>query len=108
MEQLVAFDRIEDITNGDRDLEVEIASLFASTVADYVGALREAMDLEEEWQSVAHALKGASGNFGAAALAAAALAAEQESPSENRLGEIEALFQRTRKALHKQYGAALA
>ena len=68
--------RLTSFTAGDRRLERELVELYLETAALYLDRMRRAIDGPGAWRSAAHALKGASANLGA--LAVARLAARQE------------------------------
>ena len=82
-------DHLRDFTDGDPQLEGELSTLFLSTAEMYLRGMREALVSGRPWNSIAHALKGASGNLGARRLSALALAAERSEPSRSQLEAIE-------------------
>jgi HPt (histidine-containing phosphotransfer) domain-containing protein len=69
-------DRLASFTAGDSQLERELLALYLETAALYLDRMRRALDDPGAWRSAAHALKGASANIGAVAVAR--LAARQE------------------------------
>lgn len=75
-EPILDRDRLAAFTAGDRELERELLELYLETAALYLDRMRRAMDDPAAWRSAAHALKGASANIGAVAVAR--LAARQE------------------------------
>lgn len=81
--------RLESFTNGDRDLEAELAGLFLETAQLYTDRLRQSLDDAAAWQRAAHALKGASANIGAVVVAQLAAEQEQAEPRPEALREIE-------------------
>lgn len=85
----IALERILSFTDGDGQLERELASLYLATAGLYLDELRGAVDRPEEWRRAAHALKGASANIGAVEVARLAATAEHVPPSPALLGEIE-------------------
>jgi CheY-like chemotaxis protein len=81
---------LHGFTEGDPQLESELSALFLGTVEMYLHDMQEALAGGRPWASIAHALKGASGNLGARRLSALALRAERSEPSRPQL---EALMQ---------------
>jgi len=67
--------QLRTFTAGDAALEREIATLFATTAAEYLAAMVPAGP-DRAWQEAAHTLKGSARSVGAARLAG--LAAEAE------------------------------
>jgi len=69
---------LETFTDGDRDVERELFSLFSEQAILAFERLQNACDdnEDEEWRSAAHKFKGASANLGAEDLAALCFAAE--------------------------------
>jgi two-component system, sensor histidine kinase and response regulator len=88
-EPAVDLDHLDSFTEGDRQLEGELSALFLSTADIYLREMHEALGSGRAWTSIAHALKGASGNLGARRLAALALLAERSAPSQVQLEAIE-------------------
>ena len=82
-------DHLASFTEGDRDLEDELAELYVSTARGYLKRMREALTEERPWSAEAHALKGASANLGANRIAALAKKAEFTPPSDEQLTAIE-------------------
>ena len=82
-------DHLRSFTDGDSQLERELASLFLSSAQLYVGRMREALERGEPWSRTAHALKGASANLGARRLSHLARAAEHADPCPDQLAVIE-------------------
>ena len=76
---------LASFTDGDTELEGELAELFVSTAQGYLKRMREAVQEERGWSAEAHALKGASANLGARRVAALARQAEFLPPSDERL-----------------------
>lgn len=94
-------EHLRGFTDGDPQLEGELSTLFLSTAEMYLRGMREALASGRPWNSIAHALKGASANLGARRLSALALAAERSEPSrpqleaiERALDEVRAFFER--------------
>ena len=82
-------DHLASFTEGDRALEDELGELFISTAHGYLKRMKEALAEERGWSAEAHALKGASANLGARRVAALALKAEFQTPSEDQIAAIE-------------------
>lgn len=80
---------LASFTEGDKELESELAELFDKTARGYLKRMREALVEERSWSAEAHALKGASANLGAKRLAAFAKRAEFAPPSEDQIAAIE-------------------
>ena len=76
---------LSGFTDGDLELERELAELYLSTADVYLDQLAASLDDPEAWRKAAHALKGASANLGARIVAERALAAEQQGPAASRL-----------------------
>jgi HPt (histidine-containing phosphotransfer) domain-containing protein len=100
-EPVLDLDHLRGFTEGDLQLEGELSDLFLSTAEGYLRAMREALAAGRPWTSIAHALKGASGNLGARRLATLARLAEGSKPDRARLDaiahaleEVRALFAR--------------
>ncbi len=68
--------RLDEVSGGDRALAAELLSLFQDSAERYLARIAAAQ--EEEARGIAHALKGASRNIGAPALAALAERMERE------------------------------
>ncbi|MEO1092339.1 MAG: Hpt domain-containing protein [Pseudomonadota bacterium] len=73
--------RLSGFSGGDPGLERELVDLFLETAALYVDRLKRAVDDPDAWRSTAHALKGASANIGAVAVAKLAAQQEQATPN---------------------------
>ena len=101
---MVAFERLDEMTDGDQGLAVEIAELFTQTTRQYICDLRNALGNADEWAAYSHALKGCCANFGAEALAEAAKQAEQSEPDSATVEQLNALFEKTCRALNSHYG----
>jgi CheY-like chemotaxis protein len=87
-EPVLDLDHLRGFTEGDRQLESELSALFLATVELYLRDMQEALAGGRPWASIAHALKGASGNLGARRLSALALQAERSEPSGAQLEAI--------------------
>ncbi len=77
MDPPIDLERLTDIADGDRQLIIEIGSLYVATATRYVEDMRRALGATDEVQRLAHALKGASRNVGAERIAELAEAAEK-------------------------------
>lgn len=82
-------DQLSSFTAGDPRLERELGELYLRTAGTYLADMRRALAGAGDWRGSAHALKGASANFGAPVVAALAAAAEHEAPSGERLVQLE-------------------
>ena len=78
---IIDVDRLASFTDGDQEVESELADLFLTTAQRYLTEMRTALEEERSWSASAHALKGASGNLGARRVAVLAKEAETEAPS---------------------------
>jgi HPt (histidine-containing phosphotransfer) domain-containing protein len=81
--------RLASFSAGDTALERELLALYLETAALYVDRMRRAGNDVAAWRSGAHALKGASANIGAVAVARLAARYEQEPPNLSALGLLE-------------------
>lgn len=81
--------RLRSFTAGDPALERELLHLYLETAALYLDRMRRAIDDAAAWRRSAHALKGASANIGAVAVARLAQRYEQDPPSLAALGALE-------------------
>ena len=79
---------LRTFTGGDPQLEGELSDLFLSTAATYLHGMHEALARGRPWASIAHALKGASGNLGARRLATLARLAEGSAPDRAQLDAL--------------------
>jgi HPt (histidine-containing phosphotransfer) domain-containing protein len=98
-EPVLDLDHLRGFTEGDPQLEGELSALFLSTAEAYLRGMREALAGGRPWTSIAHALKGASGNLGARRLATLARLAEGSQPDPaqldalaHALADVRALF----------------
>jgi HPt (histidine-containing phosphotransfer) domain-containing protein len=87
-EPVLDLDHLRSFTEGDPQLEGELSALFLATAEAYLRSMREALASGRPWQSIAHALKGASGNLGARRLATLARLAEGAKPDRARLDAL--------------------
>jgi HPt (histidine-containing phosphotransfer) domain-containing protein len=87
-EPVLDLDHLRGFTEGDPQLEGELSALFLSTAEAYLRGMREALAGGRPWTSIAHALKGASGNLGARRLATLARLAEGSEPDPAQLDAI--------------------
>ena len=88
-EPALDLNHLRQFTDGDPQLEGELAALFLSTVEVYLRDMRDALADGRPWSSIAHAIKGASANLGARRIATLALVAERSDPSRAQLEAIE-------------------
>jgi HPt (histidine-containing phosphotransfer) domain-containing protein len=93
----LAIERLTEFTDGDRQLERELSSLYLSTATLYVDEMRANLANTEEWRRTAHALKGASANIGATEVARLAKEAEQAGPSPALLASLEDALEEVRR-----------
>jgi CheY-like chemotaxis protein/HPt (histidine-containing phosphotransfer) domain-containing protein len=87
-EPVIDLAHLRGFTDGDLQLESELAELYLSSAGVYLERMGEAVRTGESWRSPAHALKGASANLGARRVAALARDAEHESPGAPRLAAL--------------------
>jgi HPt (histidine-containing phosphotransfer) domain-containing protein len=87
-EPVLDLDHLRSFTDGDPHLEGELSDLFLSTAETYLHGMREALTGGRPWTSIAHALKGASGNLGARRLFTLARLAERSAPDRAQLDAI--------------------
>jgi CheY-like chemotaxis protein/HPt (histidine-containing phosphotransfer) domain-containing protein len=100
-------DRLNSFTAGDPQLERELISLYLATAGVYLDEMRGALGGGGGWAKAAHALKGASGNIGAAAVASLAGDAETCGPSPDRLAKLAAALDEVRAFLRQRTAATL-
>lgn len=84
-------------TDGDVQLERELAALYLSSADLYLARMDEALRTGDTWATTAHALKGASNNLGARRVAHLALDAERSPPSETQLAAIRHALEEVRR-----------
>lgn len=91
VENLVIIDEthLASFSDGDRELEDEIAELFISTARGYLKRMSEAVREKRAWSAEVHALKGAGANFGACRVAALAKHSEFMPPSDDQVQALE-------------------
>ncbi len=82
-------ERLNAFTDGDPQLERELTSLYVATAGVYLDEMRAALAGGRGWSPAAHALKGASANIGAAAVARLAAEAEHAKPCSERLDGLQ-------------------
>jgi DNA-binding response OmpR family regulator len=80
---------LANFTDGDTQLERELASLFLSTADQLVEQLKQSLTDRYAWRDAAHTLKGASANIGAISVAELAAKAELDGPCRPLLDDIE-------------------
>ena len=95
-EPVLDLDHLGAFTEGDPQLERELSTLFLATTEMYLHQMQEALTGGRSWSSIAHALKGASGNLGARRLAALALLAERSEPDRAQLAALEHAIEEVR------------
>jgi HPt (histidine-containing phosphotransfer) domain-containing protein len=88
VEPVLDRDHLRGFTEGDPQLERELSALFLATAEMYLQQMQEAVAGGRPWAAIAHALKGASANFGAHRLSALALQAERSEPDRAQLEAI--------------------
>jgi HPt (histidine-containing phosphotransfer) domain-containing protein len=93
---VVDMDHLASFTDGDTDLESELADLFVSTALGYLKRMDQAIEEERSWSAEVHALKGASANLGARRLAALAKVMEFSPPSKDGLEALRSEFEDVR------------
>lgn len=85
---VVDLPHLRGFTDGDLELERELAELYLSTADVYLDQLAAAQGDHDAWRRAAHALKGASANLGARRVADHALEAELHGPAPDRLRRL--------------------
>lgn len=103
-EPAVDLDHLFGFTDGDLQLERELSALFLSSTQVYLERMRHALQTGESWNKDAHALKGASANFGAKGLAGLALEAEHSAPSDTQLTSIATAMDAVKRFLEARLG----
>ena len=103
-EPVLDLDHLRGFTEGDPQLESELAALFLATVEMYLREMQEALTGGRPWASIAHALKGASGNLGARRLSALALLAERSEPNRPQLEAIAHAVEEVRALFAQRVG----
>ena len=98
-------DRLADIADGDRQLIVEIGSLYLATAARYLEDMRRNLGTETELRRLAHALKGASRNVGAERVAELAATAEEQGVDEAGLVRLERQLDEVRQFFEETLGS---
>jgi DNA-binding response OmpR family regulator len=93
---VIDLDHLFEFTDGDRQLEGELLTLFLSSADVYLARMSEALRAGQSWAAVAHALKGASANLGASRVMEVALAAERSPPSAAQLVALGAAIEEVR------------
>ena len=95
---------LSGFTDGDGQLERELAALYLSSADLYLAQMDEALETGDTWAPSAHALKGASNNLGARRVAELALDAERSPPSETRLASIRHAIEEVRRFFADRQG----
>ncbi len=93
---VIDLDHLFGFTDGDRQLEDELLTLFLSSADVYLARMSEALRTGQSWAAVAHALKGASANLGARRVMEIALAAERSPPSAAQMEALRAAIEEVR------------
>lgn len=104
-----AFDlsRLDVFTGKDPTLRRELLNLYLESAMLYLERLERALDGDEDWGRTAHALKGASANIGAEAMAACAAQAEDLLASSAMLERLQLELARFRSAAEEAFGGEL-
>jgi CheY-like chemotaxis protein len=84
--------RFASFTQGDPQLKHELGALFVSTALGYLREMERVQREGGDWSRAAHALKGASANIGAVALASLAAKAEHTMPNATMLAQLHTAF----------------
>lgn len=90
----VDLERVRDFAGNDDDLVEELIVLYFTTARSYLAEMAAARASGADPGRAAHALKGASANFGAGEVAALALAAETGGVTAERIGALERAVER--------------
>lgn len=98
----VAIERLSAFTDGDPQLEQELASLYLATAGVYLAEMRAALRDGRDWGGPAHSLKGASVNIGAVEMARLAEDAEAAAPSPEGLARLERALEAARRFFHER------
>jgi CheY-like chemotaxis protein len=97
-------ERLNAFTEGDPQLERELTSLYLATASLYLEQMQAGLAGGGGWSAAAHALKGASANIGAAAVARLAAEAEHAAPCTERLDGLREALAAVRDFLHLHLG----
>jgi len=103
-EPIVDLGHLCGFTDGDAQLERELAALYLSSADHYLAQMDEALRTGDTWAGSAHALKGASNNLGARRIAQLALDAERTPPSETQLAAIRHALEEVRRFFADRQG----
>jgi HPt (histidine-containing phosphotransfer) domain-containing protein len=95
-------ERLTSFSDGDQQLERELTSLYLATAGVYLDEMRRSLSGGGGWGKAAHALKGASANIGAAAVAQLAEEAEQGGPSTDRVARLDLALNDVRTFLRQR------
>lgn len=98
---------LTSFTDGDDQLERELASLYLATAGRYLAEMRTALAAGRPWDDPAHSLKGASANLGVIEVAALAAAAEKAEPDPEPLERLHEAMARARRFFEDRCGAGL-
>lgn len=104
-------EHLESFTDGDRDMERELFSIFLCESEISINNLRAACErnAQKEWKEAAHKFKGAAANLGAEILSAKCFDAEKgfedsESQKRDYLSQIETARQAVARFIHARVG----
>ncbi|WP_035485738.1 Hpt domain-containing protein [Geminicoccus roseus] len=101
-EDPVDLERLHDFAGDDQDLVEELCSLYFTTARSYLAEMAEALRPGGDTTRSAHALKGASANFGAREVAGLALAAETQGVTQERLEQLRRALGRAEAFMARQ------
>lgn len=97
---------LRGFTDGEPQLERELAALYVSTARQYVERMRQALESGEGWSGAAHALKGASANLGARRMAELAAMAEHGAPDAATIEALLVGIEEVRSCFERRAGEA--
>jgi HPt (histidine-containing phosphotransfer) domain-containing protein len=101
-EDPVDLERLHDFAGDDQELVEELCSLYFTTARSYLTEMAEALRPGGDTTRSAHALKGASANFGAREVAGLALAAETQGVTPERLEQLRRALGRAEAFMARQ------
>lgn len=93
----IAMEQFASFTDGDKQIERELSTLFLVTARHYLDQMRAVVQTGGDWRQPAHALKGASANIGAVQLAALAVEAEGMPANKEILAGLEEALEDVRQ-----------
>ena len=94
--------RLDDFAGGDAELIAELAVLYFTTAQSYLTQMLDALEQDADASGPAHALKGASANFGARDVAGLALVAETQGVTLQRVEGIRQALQRAERFMRSR------